>query len=184
MDNKVGHGIECYKCGARIFSDYTHDFKFCPCKTVFVDGGYSYLRYGGGNLDEIRLVKREGGYVNTEFFPKLCYIIDCWAYFTYAPLKEQWGDDWDDAPYEHNAGEPYEHPGHKITKVAFDGEFYDPAYIAGDNSQYCVKDINEGQTPWLINGNKGISIYAGVSLEEFTKAIKEGGGNVYSLSAK
>ena len=39
--------------------------------------------------------------------PRLCYIDNCWAYFTTQPLDKQWGDDWDDAPYEHNAGEPY-----------------------------------------------------------------------------
>ena len=39
--------------------------------------------------------------------PILCYVKGPWAYFTTQPLKKQWGDDWDDAPYEHNAGEPY-----------------------------------------------------------------------------
>lgn len=29
------------------------------------------------------------------------------AYFTTQPIAEAWGDDWDDAPYEHNAGPPY-----------------------------------------------------------------------------
>lgn len=39
---------------------------------------------------------------------KLCYIDDSkGAYFTTQPLEEQWGDDWNDAPYEHNAGPPY-----------------------------------------------------------------------------
>jgi hypothetical protein len=39
---------------------------------------------------------------------RLCYIAEPWAYFTTRPVEEQWGDDWDDAPYEHNAGRPYE----------------------------------------------------------------------------
>ena len=38
---------------------------------------------------------------------KLCYLTDIFAYFTTQELSKQWGDDWDDAPYEHNAGEPY-----------------------------------------------------------------------------
>jgi len=29
------------------------------------------------------------------------------AYFTSQPIVDQWGDDWGDAPYEHNAGPPY-----------------------------------------------------------------------------
>jgi hypothetical protein len=39
--------------------------------------------------------------------PVLCYVDGCWAFFTTKPLSEQWGDDWNDAPYEHNAGRPY-----------------------------------------------------------------------------
>jgi hypothetical protein len=38
---------------------------------------------------------------------KLCYVKGNWAYFTSRPLSEQTGDDWNDAPYEHNAGTPY-----------------------------------------------------------------------------
>lgn len=38
---------------------------------------------------------------------KLCYVHHNILYFTDS-FEKQWGDDWDDAPYEHNAGEPYE----------------------------------------------------------------------------
>lgn len=38
---------------------------------------------------------------------RLCYVSGPFAYFTSKELSEQWGDDWNDAPYEHNAGEPY-----------------------------------------------------------------------------
>lgn len=44
--NKTGKGIQCPKCKDKIYSDYTHDFKYCSCQTCFVDGGYDYLRYG------------------------------------------------------------------------------------------------------------------------------------------
>jgi hypothetical protein len=30
----------------------------------------------------------------------LCYIDDDYAYFTEQSLDKQWGDDWNDAPYE------------------------------------------------------------------------------------
>ena len=40
--------------------------------------------------------------------PILCYVDEPWAYFTTQDLDKQWGDDWNDAPYEHNAGTPYE----------------------------------------------------------------------------
>lgn len=37
---------------------------------------------------------------------KLCYVDNNEAWFT-SDFKHQWGDDWDDRPYEHNAGSPY-----------------------------------------------------------------------------
>lgn len=42
-------GIQCPHCLERIFSLYTHDFKYCWCKYCFVDGGHEYLRYGWGD---------------------------------------------------------------------------------------------------------------------------------------
>jgi hypothetical protein len=33
---------------------------------------------------------------------------ELWLVDADQPLKELWGDDWDDAPAEHNAGPPYE----------------------------------------------------------------------------
>lgn len=38
--------IQCRHCGDVIESRYTHDFKFCSCGAVFVDGGCEYLRRG------------------------------------------------------------------------------------------------------------------------------------------
>jgi hypothetical protein len=48
--------------------------------------------------------------------PILCYVSENFAWFTTRSLEEQWGDDWDDAPYEHNAGEPYGPCWHNIPK--------------------------------------------------------------------
>lgn len=46
MENKAGNGIQCPRCKQKIYSEYTHDFHYCDCGYCFVDGGYSYLRYG------------------------------------------------------------------------------------------------------------------------------------------
>ena len=59
----------------------------------------------------------------TENEPVLCYIDQMGrAYFTTQALSKQWGDDWNDAPYEHNAETPYDDrenpPRWKITVVA------------------------------------------------------------------
>ena len=55
-----------------------------------------------------------------------------------------WGDDWDDSPYEHNAGEPYG----EYIKVVIQGEFMTPNY-GNINSRYSVESINKGAIPWL-----------------------------------
>lgn len=49
-------GIMCPECKDVIFSEHRHDFKFCKCEGVFVDGGYDYLRYGGIGI----MMKRDG----------------------------------------------------------------------------------------------------------------------------
>ena len=36
--------IRCKKCGDIIESKSVHDFKFCKCESVAVDGGHDYLR--------------------------------------------------------------------------------------------------------------------------------------------
>ena len=40
--------IKCEKCGSQIWSAHRHDFKWCSCGAVAVDGGMSYLRRVGG----------------------------------------------------------------------------------------------------------------------------------------
>lgn len=36
--------IRCNHCGDTITSEYTHDFRWCKCGTVAVDGGLSYAK--------------------------------------------------------------------------------------------------------------------------------------------
>lgn len=86
------------------------------------------------------------------------------AYFTRLDLLEQWGDDWNDAPYDCNAGEPYENTEGNIIKVPFafigseDDEGYFSTYpleykqpwnYGGGNCPWSVEDINLGAVPWL-----------------------------------
>ena len=40
----ITNKIRCNHCGDEIESKFTHNFKFCKCGTVSVDGGKSYLR--------------------------------------------------------------------------------------------------------------------------------------------
>jgi hypothetical protein len=116
----------------------------------------------------------------------LCYVYGNWAYFTTQNLSHQWGDDWNDAPYEYNAGCPYRYGKYDaqagkqpwaIVKVAFDGNFVAPSE-GYNNSPWSVQQINEKAVAWL-KPIEGASIFAGVTVAEFIRLIDAGGGHVY-----
>lgn len=44
MKEIIINKIRCNHCGDEIESEYGHDFKWCKCGTVAVDGGKNYLR--------------------------------------------------------------------------------------------------------------------------------------------
>ena len=124
---------------------------------------------------------------------------ELYAYFTPIELSEQWGDDWDDAPYEHNAEIPYddiiteetyETDGTKITKKI---EHYDiivipfvvkssyyklpKDYSYGGNSPFSVDMINSGAVAWIYDPADGkmenmTSIQAGCTIYEFIHNLK------------
>ena len=51
MEKILVNKIKCNKCGDIIESMHQHDFKFCKCGTVAVDGGKEYLRRVGNRED-------------------------------------------------------------------------------------------------------------------------------------
>lgn len=60
----IENKIRCKKCGDIIESKHVHDFKWCSCKSVAVDGGKKYLRRLGNFEDFEELSKssnKEGG---------------------------------------------------------------------------------------------------------------------------
>lgn len=127
---------------------------------------------------------------------RLCYVRSGWAWFTTAPLDQQWGDDWNDAPYEHNCGDPYAwHPSevhpmepYELLKVAFEADMDEPD-DGYSNSPYSVQAINRGDVAWLRPTRWGpvegaMPIHAGVTLEEFKRLIWLNGGDVYERVTK
>ena len=57
MNNIKTNKIKCQHCQDIIESTHVHDFKFCSCNTVAVDGGHDYLRrcFTNGPEDYIEL---------------------------------------------------------------------------------------------------------------------------------
>lgn len=94
------------------------------------------------------------------------------CYFTLKDVKDSWGDDWDDAPYEHNAGVPNEYD---CTMVAIG--VMSPSY-GHVNSPYSVEDVNKGAVAWLTDEG-GRTLYTGASLEEFISFIKKAPYGMY-----
>lgn len=135
---------------------------------------------------------------------KLCYIHGDTAYFTTQDVKTQWGDDWDDAPYEHNAETPYEPAYHyyadgrtekvdgdwnedgspkwEIYTLKFDCYRLETPASRWGNSPYSVQMINAGAVAWLSGNDKDntpIAIQACTSIEEFKMKVKQSGGTIY-----
>jgi hypothetical protein len=49
--------IMCPKCGDILYSRARHDMRICSCNSVFIDGGFDYMRFGG-DVKPKRLQKR------------------------------------------------------------------------------------------------------------------------------
>lgn len=63
MDRIITNKIRCNKCGDIIKSTSVHDFKFCKCGAVAVDGGHDYLRRCGKreNWEEFSEIEQKYG---------------------------------------------------------------------------------------------------------------------------
>lgn len=115
---------------------------------------------------------------------QLCYVdnlSDCGTmelWFSKEDYTKVWGDDWDDAPYEHNAGEPYSEikDGIKNDYIKIIINCVDYTVILAPcshtlNSNFSVEDINiRKQIPWLRNDD--FNIWAGTTLEETLSLLK------------
>jgi hypothetical protein len=130
------------------------------------------------------------GVHDSDLHAVLCYVEGSWAWFTTAPLAEQWGDDWNDAPYQHNAGVPYEREGSRLIRVAWHGPFRTPEERGWDldgrvAGGWSVEQINAGALPWLQTWTyehawvEPTAIYAGTTLYDFARLVQLAGGAVY-----
>lgn len=109
------------------------------------------------------------------------------AYFTPLQLSEQWGDDWNDAPLDCNAGAPYDDitdevqekdglrfvtKSHKIEilTLIFDADCRFP-WDYGYNSPFSVEDVNKQAVAWMYDGNT--TIHAGINPKDFIDKLEK-----------
>ncbi len=116
---------------------------------------------------------------------KLCYVRHNILFFT-DNFEHQWGDDWDDAPYQYNAEEPYEYADHWPEHMNEDrGHIRYIGYVPIScdlqeaylhHQDISVEEINKGTVPWLTNGwNEKQGLYAGATIDEAAKWLKRAG---------
>lgn len=76
------------------------------------------------------------------------------VHFTTGKVSEEWGDDWNDAPWEHNAGRPYQNGGGQYFVMRIESGHNSniktpDEYANYANSPYSVEMINKGLVPWM-----------------------------------
>jgi hypothetical protein len=104
--------------------------------------------------------------------------IDRHAPVAYFCEPDVWGDDWNDRPWEHNAGRPYSY----ITRVVYlDTNLETPGWNML-NSYWSVEDINKGAVAWL--SGYEVFIQAGVKVTEFIALIEQAGGIAMIVTEK
>lgn len=132
-------------------------------------------------MDKIEIIRRRvfGLDKNPEDVKgyKLCYIDQSMnhssvVYFSQSEPGDVWGDDWNDAPFEHNAGIPYEEFAPFVTFVAFDLILPNTEFV---NSYYSVEDLNQKKFPWVREEiyQEDKKLYAGASVKEFIELMDE-----------
>jgi len=112
-----------------------------------------------------------------------------YLYFTSLDLKKQWGDDWDDVPYEFNAGHPYDHDENQneieilVIMVPKDGvsnpELPNDMFYGPGGTCISMAQVNSKCCAWIyIFGSDkkcdGISILAGDNPSEVIRKLKIG----------
>lgn len=82
---------------------------------------------------------------------RLCYVEDSLMYFT-DDFENVHGDDWDDRPYQNNAGTPYAEYVRRI--IAFEDR-WDIEKPSDGRCYYSAYDINRGAAAWLFHEKAG-----------------------------
>lgn len=98
-------------------------------------------------------------------------------------LKSNGGDDWDDVPYECNAGTPYEHyfNNHKEYPIYTETLYFETNDWTErkpcDVGRFSVENINKRNVAWIATDK--FCIQAGTTMKDFIKIIEENGGTIW-----
>lgn len=183
-----------YKISDKAINSFPKNYKLCyiePISRTIYD--YDERSKAIINSPEFKWSDRENSWRlnslevdNPEYVPGESQF---YAYFTPVDLDKQWGDDWNDAPYDCNAGEPYDdyydendkRTEIEIVKIKFgvkSDDFTLPSEYGGyygGNTPFSVQTINQGAVAWLFdtNGKQGTAIYAGDSIKTFKQKLKQ-----------
>lgn len=123
---------------------------------------------------------------------KLCYVEGNKAWFS-DNFENQWGDDWNDRPYECNAEVPYTSWGEEIGEDEKGKPIYKEHKIKHktlyfetedwmdkrpcDMGRFSVEDINKQAVAWVHTSK--FNILAGTTIEKFIETIESNGGKIY-----
>lgn len=65
--SKIQYGLKCLSCEDEIYSNSVHDFKYCKCGNIFIDGGFDYQRCGFNNGENsFKQIERENPWYEKE----------------------------------------------------------------------------------------------------------------------
>lgn len=99
---------------------------------------------------------------------RLCYINGNVMYFS-PDIEHEWGDDWDDAPADCNAGEPYERNG-PCRLLAYEPWDFRKEFTW---NQYSVKEIIKYEMVMATSYDEKAELRAGMSMERVERILRQ-----------
>ena len=137
------------------------------------------------DLDEVIKEHKDKQRYNPEAM--LCMFKDGIAYFSNVKPIQESGDDWEDVPYEHNAGKPHRGITRYAVVVVWTPQVIEPycePRTGYANSPYSVNMINKNEIAWLIFPGSDGAILPRTLMGEFINTVEQHGYQTVWYSIK
>jgi hypothetical protein len=72
--------LQCKLCGDIIYSRARHDFHYCSCGNVYIDGGFDYRKWGCADLDTIQDAEIDVDITQKELYDDWNHSIDKYGF--------------------------------------------------------------------------------------------------------